>query len=119
MAFCYKLWLTMTNRDLPVLAPLTRSNGGQQLGLQLKDEALARFEGDPWLAMAREAARQMLLASPAIPLTIDDVLEMVGPPPRQNIAGAVFHIKGFRRVGYTTSKKPHAHGNLIGMWVLA
>ena len=106
---------------LPTMTTVARPTPlhGQQLGLALKDEALARFEGDPWLAMAREAARQMLLASPAIPLTIDDVLEMVGPPPRQNIAGAVFHIKGFRRVGYTTSKKPHAHGNLIGMWVLA
>ena len=117
---------------------------GQQLGLALKDEALARFEGDPWLAKAREAARWLLggdqlcecghtpgsheygpcscgecLEYRPGSITIDDVLGMVGPPPRQNLPGAVFHVKGFKRVGYTTSSKPQGHGNPIGMWVLA
>ena len=91
---------------------------GKQLGLALKERALDRYEGDPWLLNARVAARALLRWHPDRSVTIDDVQAAVGAPPRPNMAGSVFRV-GFKRVGYTTSKKAHGHGNPIGKWVLA
>ena len=91
-------------------------DSGAQLGLQLRDAALDRFEGEAWLAKAREAARALCGRGEAV--TIDDVQAEIGPPPRPNMAGGVFRV-GFQHVGYTTSSKPEGHGNKIGMWRLA
>ena len=91
---------------------------GKQLGLALKERALDRFEGDPWLERARRAARGLLVNQGRDSVNIDDVRDLVGAPPRPNLAGAVFR-KDFRCVGNTISSKPEGHGNRIGMWVLA
>ena len=91
----------------------------RQLSLALKERVLDEYEGDPWLAKARKAARLMLLTGFNEPVTIDDVLELVGPSPRQNLPGAVFRTGEFERVGYTTTKKLHGHGNPIGKWRLS
>ena len=92
-------------------------SSGQQLGLQLKERALDRFEGDPWLAMAREAARDLLKHRDSI--IIDDVRAVVGPPPRPNMAGALFLPKCFVFVEFDRSPRPEGHYNLIRRWRLA
>ena len=106
--------------SIPDSAPDTSNSvlEDQQLSLALKERVLDEYEDDPWLARARRAARGLLVNQGRDSISIDDVLEVVGPPPRQNLPGAVFR-KGFERVGYTTTKKLHGHGNPIGMWRLA
>ena len=88
---------------------------GQQLGLQLKEKALDRFEGRPWVEQARSAAKSIVILEGSA--TIDDVYDAIGPPPSANMAGGVFRT-GFVLVGYTTSSKPEGHGNKIGKWRL-
>ena len=90
----------------------------EQLSLALKERVLDGLEGDPWLACARIAIRFWLERNPGQSATIDLVYELVGPPPKPHLSGAVFHIGGFERVGYTTTKKLHGHGNPIGKWRL-
>ena len=87
---------------------------GQQLGLQLKEKALDGFEGRVWMRRARLAAYSLAAYQDT---TIDDVRDIVGPPPSANMAGGVFRT-GFVLVGYTTSCKPEGHGNRIGKWRL-
>ena len=91
----------------------------RQLSLALKDRVLDEYEGDPWLVDARIAIIGWLERNPGHSATIDIVYKLVGPPPRQNLPGAVFHIGSFKRVGYTTTKKLHGHGNPIGKWRLS
>ena len=91
----------------------------EQLSLALKERVLDGLEGDPWLACARIAIRFWLERNPGQSATIDLVYELVGPPPKPHLSGAVFHIGGFERVGRTTTKKLHGHGNEIGMWRLS
>ena len=58
--------VTMTNHEMTGAAPLLRSNDpleGRQLGLALKDAALARYEGESWLVRARAAAIQQKTSS--------------------------------------------------------
>ncbi len=90
-------------------------NDGQQLGLQLKEKALDRFEGRPWMERARAAARNLLTLQESV--TIDDVRKVVGPPSSPNMAGSVFRA-GFKPVGRVLSNKAHGHGNVIRQWVL-
>ncbi len=90
---------------------------GQQLGLQLKGEALDMMAPRPWCVLARAAAKE-LLQGRIYPITIDDVYEVVGPPPSPNMAGSVFR-KGFRPVGRVVSNKPEGHGNMLRQWELA
>ena len=92
---------------------------GQQLGLQLKDAALASFEGDPWLPRARAAARRLLEQNGNTPIIIDDVRDAIGPPPRQNMAGPVFAIGCFEFAGYDRSPRPEGHYNRICRWRLS
>lgn len=92
---------------------MTTRTEGQQLGLALKDAVLDRMTG-PWLERARAVARQL---GADREITIDDVLAVVGPAPRQNLPGAVFRGRGFRAVGFDISSKPVAHGNRIRRWV--
>ena len=91
---------------------------GQQLGLQLKERALDRFEGEGWLKRARAVACALLVDTDQS-IIVDDVREWVGPPPRPNMAGGLFRPACFQFVGYTRSPRPEGHANLIGMWVLA
>lgn len=86
-----------------------------QLGLKLKEKALDRFEGRPWMEQARSAAKSIWILKGSV--TIDDVYDAIGPPPSANMAGGVFRT-GFVLVGYTTSCKPAGHGNRIGKWRL-
>ena len=90
---------------------------GQQLGLQLKNAALERFAGDPWLVKARDAARDLLQHRDSI--IIDDVRAVVGPPPRPNMAGALFLPKCFEFAGYDRSPRPEGHYNRICRWRLS
>ena len=90
---------------------------GEQLGLALKDAALERFEGDPWLVRARAAARDLLQHCDSI--IIDDVRAVVGPPPRPNMAWPVFAIGCFEFAGYDRSPRPEGHYNRICRWRLA
>ena len=99
---------------IPDAAP--NSADGQQVGLDLKNRALAGFEGDPWLIRAREAARFLLQHRDSI--IIDDVRAVVGPPPRPNMAGALFLPKCFVFVGFDRSPRPEGHYNLIRRWRL-
>ena len=115
------LFVMNSDQDLAVQAPHIRSNSApdRQLSLALKERVLDGFEGDPWLVDARIAIIGWLERNPGHSATIDIVYKLVGPPPRQNLPGAVFHIGSFKRVGYTTTKKLHGHGNPIGMWRLS
>ena len=90
---------------------------GVQKSLALKERALDRFEGDPWLIKAREAARSLLQHRDSI--IIDDVRAVVGPPPRPNMAGALFLPKCFVFVEFDRSPRPEGHYNLIRRWKLA
>ena len=92
---------------------------GQQLGLALKDAALDSFEDAPWLARARAAARRLLEQNGNTPIIIDDVRDVVGPPPRQNMAGPVFAIGCFEFAGYDRSPRPEGHYNRICRWRLS
>ena len=122
MAGRYKLWLTMTNHEMTGAAPLLRSNSaleGQQLGLALRNAALERYEGESWLDEAREAARRLLEQNGNTPIIIDDVRDVIGPPPRQNMAGPVFAIGCFEFAGYDRSPRPEGHYNRICRWRLS
>lgn len=86
----------------------------QQLGFQLRDNALVLFEGADWLVRARGAAWEHLLEHQTV--TIEDVYAKVGRPERVNSAGSVFLVKGFRLVGYQPSSRPTRHANRVGVW---
>lgn len=91
---------------------------GVQRGFQLRDNALALFDDDtyeidPWLLEARSAASSIWVQKGWV--TIDDVREFVGDPPKPNMAGAVFR-KGWKLISYQPSSRPARHANRVGVW---
>jgi hypothetical protein len=69
-----------------------------------------------------EWSRGIEPASPPY-VTADDArayFESLGPPPPEalsrNFLGSVFRGRAWERVGYTTSRTPGSHANLIAKW---
>ena len=110
---------TMDPVARPRQSPAPDRAAGQQLGLFRKQAALDGFEGESWLDEARKAARRLLEQNGNTPIIIDDVRDVVGPPPRQNMAGPVFAIGCFEFSGYDRSPRPEGQSNRSCKWRLS
>ena len=93
-----------------------------------KGEALHFFEENniSFLEKCRKAARHICYSNKGFVkykepgcVTIDDVREAMGLETQNDssnkILGAVFR-KGFKKIGYYTSKVPGSHGRDVGLW---
>jgi hypothetical protein len=89
------------------------------LGKQLRDNQLNLFESQnsDFIEQCRAVARQ--LAAQNGEVTVDEVRDLVPLPENRSAKayGAVFK-KGFKKIGYVTTKRASSHGRPIAQWIL-
>ena len=90
----------------------------QQLGFDLRDQALERLEGSRahWLATARQVARDVCVEQGFV--TADDVRARLPIPSEYDgrVMGAVFCKGLFQKVGYQATMIPTSHGRPIAVF---
>ena len=89
--------------------------------LELKESGLALVEAasDPsWLARARVAALGLWNQAGRRhePVDSDLVKAVVGEPEHENLAGAIFRVKGWHQAGWRRSSRPSGHARIIMTW---
>ena len=90
----------------------------QQLGFDLRDQALERLEGSRahWIATARQVARDVCAEQGFV--TADDVRARLPIPEEYDgrVMGAVFAKSLFRKIGYQATMISTSHGRPIAVF---
>ncbi len=102
----------MQNTDAPLLDFIEGQRRKEQ-GIALA----ASGYGNEWIDRARSVAE--ILAAQNGEVTIEDVYQKIGIPPRPNMAGSVFRGKRFRFLGFDTAQRKERQGGTFRRWGLA
>lgn len=98
-----------------------------EFAIELRDRGVARVKSknSDFIETMRGVARMLARRRPDLTITADDLREWlaanpyIGEPTHHNAFGAIFcRNHDFEFAGYTKSRQPQGHGNLIRRWKL-